>query len=69
MIQGIINTINTPTMKTDKPIKKGFFAILRESFAKTGGCCGAGETCGAPAKTADKSSAKETKDTGKAGQK
>ena len=32
-------------MKTEKPIKKGFFGILKESFTKSGGCCGAGETC------------------------
>ena len=34
-----------PTMKTDKPVKKGFFALLRDSFTKTGGCCGSGESC------------------------
>ena len=26
--------------------KKGLLAMLRESMAKTGGCCGPGETCG-----------------------
>jgi len=43
-----------PAMKTDKPVKKGFFALLRESFTKTGGCCGAGETCGGSSKSTDK---------------
>lgn len=37
-------------MNNEKKPKKGFFSILRESFTKTGGCCGAGETCGGPAK-------------------
>ena len=56
-------------MKTDKPIKKGFFSLLRESFSKTGGCCGAGETCGAPAKESDKAVTKEAKEAGKPAQK
>lgn len=50
-------------MKTEKPVKKGFLALLRESFTKTGGCCGAGETCGASAKETDK--AKQTQETGR----
>lgn len=54
-------------MKTEKPVKKGFLALLRESFTKTGGCCGAGETCGASAKETDK--AKQTKETDKPVQK
>jgi len=29
--------------------KKGFLATMKESMNKSGGCCGAGETCGAPA--------------------
>jgi len=56
-------------MKTDKPIKKGFFSLLRESFSKTGGCCGAGETCCAPAKESDKAVTKEAKEAGKPAQK
>lgn len=33
-------------MKNETKIKKGFFAMLRESFSKTKGCCcGPGETC------------------------
>src|SRR5665647_52579 len=27
--------------------KKGFFSAIKESMNKSGGCCGAGETCGA----------------------
>jgi len=46
-------------MKTEKPIKKGFFGILKESFTKSGGCCGAGETCGGPVKEGDKAQSKE----------
>jgi hypothetical protein len=26
--------------------KKGFFSAIKESMNKSGGCCGAGETCG-----------------------
>lgn len=26
--------------------KKGIFAMILESMRKTGGCCGAGESCG-----------------------
>jgi hypothetical protein len=37
-------------MKTEKPAKKGFIAILKEAFSKSAGCCGAGETCGTPSK-------------------
>ena len=38
-------------MKNQQKPKKGFFAMLRESFSKTGGCCcGPGETCGGPTK-------------------
>ena len=45
-------------MKTEKPEKKGFFALIKEAFSKSGGCCGAGETCGGP-KDADKSQPKD----------
>ena len=27
--------------------KKGFLSTIKESMNKSGGCCGAGETCGA----------------------
>ncbi len=30
-------------MKTEKPDEKGFIAILKEAFTKSGGCCGAGQ--------------------------
>jgi hypothetical protein len=62
----------TPEMKNARPTKKGFFAMLRESFGKTGGCCcGPGETCGGPAGGREKAPAKEvsdSKETGKPGQ-
>lgn len=34
----------------NKEKKKDFFAMIWESMTKTGGCCGAGETCCVPAK-------------------
>lgn len=48
-------------MKTEKPEKKGFFALIKEAFTKSGGCCGAGETCGGPDKDAgnDRAQAKD----------
>ena len=52
-------------MKTDKPEKKGFFAVLKEAFTKSGGCCGAGETCGGPERDADNNRA-QAKDAPKA---
>jgi len=35
--------------------KKGFFSAIKESMNKSGGCCGAGETCdcSAPAPSSD----------------
>jgi len=59
-------------MKTEQKAKKGFLGMLREAFTKTGGCCGAGETCGSPAKESDKVQTKETqipKETSKPAQK
>jgi hypothetical protein len=49
-------------MKNDQKTRKGFFALLRESFSKTGGggCCGPGETCGGPTKESDQAQTKET---------
>lgn len=55
-------------MKSEKTPKKGFFGILKESFTKSGGCCGAGETCGGPAKEPDKAPTKETQKIKEAGQ-
>lgn len=46
-------------MQTDKPVKKGFFAMLKEAFTKSGGCCGAGETCSTPSKETDTAQRKE----------
>ncbi len=33
-------------MKNEQKKKKGFLAILRESFGKSGGCCGGSGCCG-----------------------
>ncbi len=45
--------------------KKGFLSAIRDSMSKTGGCCGAGETCGcsAPATEVEKSKGLEKKKT------
>jgi hypothetical protein len=57
-------------MKNEQKPKKGFFAMLRESFSKTGGCCcGPGETCGSPTKESDKAQTKEAKEASKPAQK
>jgi hypothetical protein len=41
--------------------KKGFLSAIKESMNKSGGCCGAGETCGGAAP--DASEGKEKKKT------
>jgi hypothetical protein len=47
-------------MKNEQKTKKGFFGMLRESFSKTGGCCGGpGETCCGPSEEGDKAQTKE----------
>jgi hypothetical protein len=60
-------------MKSEQKAKKGFLAMLRESFSKTGGCCcGPGETCGGPTEGSGKRQTKETdktKDASQAAQK
>ena len=57
-------------MKNEQKTRKGFFAILRESFKKTGGCCcGPGETCGGPTQETEKPQPKEIKATTKPVQK
>ena len=33
-------------IKKQNSKKKGFLAMIWESMTKTGGCCGAGESCG-----------------------
>ena len=49
-------------MKNEKQTKKGFLALLREAFGKTGGCCcGPGETCGGPGKASGKQPKDEPK--------
>ncbi len=42
-------------METEKK-KKGLLSIIWESMTKTGGCCGAGESCCGPANEDDKKS-------------
>jgi hypothetical protein len=47
--------------KNDKKKKKGALAAILESMNKTGGCCGAGETCGCSGKDSDKENKEENK--------
>ena len=47
-------------MKTEKKKKKGFFAAIKESMSKTGGCCGPGETCDGSAKDDIRPAGKDT---------
>ncbi len=54
-------------METKKEKKKGLLATIWESMTKTGGCCGAGESCGGPSdgddkRNADKKNAKASDD-------
>ena len=53
------------TMPEENKKKKGFLSAIRESMNKTGGCCGAGETCGcsAPATGVEKTKGKDKKKT------
>ena len=44
--------------------KKGLFVTIKESMAKTGGCCGPGETCG-EIEEKKKTTVKNTKDSDK----
>jgi len=46
-------------MTNESKKKKGLLALLRESLAKTGGCCGPGETCGGLGKASEKKTATE----------
>ena len=39
--------------------KKGIFSTIWESMTKTGGCCGAGESCCGPSNENDKKASKE----------
>jgi hypothetical protein len=40
--------------------KKGFLSAIKESMNKSGGCCGAGETCGADPETSAENGKKKT---------
>ena len=58
-------------MKNEEKKKKGFFGMLRESFGKTGGCCG-GSGCCEPSEGGEKVETKQTqkaKETSQAAQK
>ncbi len=51
-------------MTDEKKTKKGFFAAIKESMIKTGGCCGPGEDCCGPSQQEKKEkSTEEKKDT------
>ena len=54
-------------MKNEQKTKKGFFAMLRESFGKTGGCCGGSGCCG-PSEEGEKVEIKQTQKTKEASQ-
>jgi hypothetical protein len=60
-------------MKNEQKKKKGFFEMLRESFGKTGGCCGgAGDSCCGPSEGGEKVESKQgqkTKEASQAGRK
>ena len=40
------NQLRRTIMAEEKKKKKGFLSTIKESMNKSGGCCGAGETCG-----------------------
>ena len=46
-------------MKNEQKKKKGFFGMLRESFGKSGGCCGGTGCCG-PSDEREKMEIKQT---------
>ncbi len=54
-------------MKKAQEKKKGFFGMLRESFGKSGGCCGGTGCCG-PSDEGDKVEIKQTQKTKEASQ-
>ncbi len=48
-------------MKNEQKKKKGFLAMLRESFGKSGGCCGgAGDSCCGPIEGGEKVEIKQS---------
>jgi len=58
-------------MKNEQKKKKGFFGMLRESFGKSGGCCGGSGCCG-PSEGGEKVEIKQgqkTKEASQAGRK
>ena len=56
-------------MKNEQKKKKGFLAMLRESFGKSGGCCGGpGETCCGPSEGGEKVEIKQSQKTKEASQ-
>ncbi len=54
-------------MKNEQKKKKGFMAMLRESFGKSGGCCGGTGCCG-PSDEGEKVEVKGGQKTNKASQ-
>jgi hypothetical protein len=54
-------------MKNEQKKKKGFLAMLRESFGKSGGCCGGSGCCG-PSEEGEKVEIKQTQKTKEASQ-
>ncbi len=54
-------------MKNEQKKKKGFLAMLRESFGKSGGCCGGTGCCG-PSDEGEKVEVKQSQKTKEASQ-
>ena len=54
-------------MKKEQKKRKGFLAMLRESFGKTGGCCGGTGCCG-PTDGGEKVEIKQSQKTKEASQ-
>ncbi len=54
-------------MKNEQKKKKGFLAMLRESFGKSGGCCGGTGCCG-PGDEGEKVETKQSQKTKEASQ-
>ncbi len=49
-------------MKNEEKKKKGFFGMLRESFSKSGGCCGGTGCCGPAEQSENERTSKAGKD-------
>ena len=54
-------------MKNEQKKKKGFLAMLRDSFGKSGGCCGGTGCCG-PSEEGEKVEIKQDQKTKEASQ-